>query len=130
MALPQPFSELMSGSRAAGSRLPGPSWPFPERVPSPPERRFFPASARRLSESRRLAASSLPSGRHCSEAVDVDRGQLVWRRLRYCPVVMGLHELSPVGRRAPGGRDGRRFEIGALVEELKRCEFDGYAPAR
>jgi hypothetical protein len=24
----------------------------------------------------------------------------------------------------------RRHEIGALVEELKRCEFDGYTPAR
>jgi hypothetical protein len=45
-----------------------------------------------------------------SEAVDVDVGQLVGRRLKDCPVVVDLHELSPVGRRATGGRDGRRLE--------------------
>jgi hypothetical protein len=32
------------------------------------------------------------------------------RRLNDCPVVMDLHELSPVDRRATGGRDGRWFE--------------------
>jgi hypothetical protein len=31
------------------------------------------------------------------------------RRLKDCPVVMDLHELSPVDRRAAGGRDGRWF---------------------
>ena len=33
------------------------------------------------------------------------------------PVVMDLHELSPVNRRATGGRDGRRFERFAEVCE-------------
>jgi hypothetical protein len=32
------------------------------------------------------------------------------RRLKDCPVVMDLHELSPVDRRATGGRDGRWLE--------------------
>ena len=32
------------------------------------------------------------------------------RRLKDCPVVIGLHELSPVDRRATGGRAGRWFE--------------------
>jgi hypothetical protein len=32
-----------------------------------------------------------------------------------CPVVVDLHELSPVGRRAMGGRDGRRLERVAEV---------------
>ena len=39
------------------------------------------------------------------------------RRLKDCPVVMDLHELSPVDRRATGGRDGRWFERFA-----KMCE--------
>jgi len=30
---------------------------------------------------------------------------------------MGLHELAPVGRRATGGRDGRRFERFSQVRE-------------
>jgi len=42
-----------------------------------------------------------------SEAVDVDHGQLVGRCLKDCPVVVDLHAHSPVGKRAPGGRDGR-----------------------
>ena len=45
-----------------------------------------------------------------SEAVDVDHGQLVYASLKDCPVVVDLHELSPVGRRATGRRDGRWFE--------------------
>jgi len=32
------------------------------------------------------------------------------RRLEECPVVMGLHELVPVGGRATSGRHRRRFE--------------------
>jgi hypothetical protein len=32
-------------------------------------------------------------------------GSLSIRRLKDCPVVVDLHELSPVGRRATGGRD-------------------------
>ena len=45
-----------------------------------------------------------------SEAVDVDRGQFVGRRLSHVAFVVDLHELSPVGRWATGGRDGRWFE--------------------
>jgi len=52
-----------------------------------------------------------------SEAVDIDVGQFVGRRLKDCPVVMGLHELAPVGGRATGGRDGRRFERFSQVRE-------------
>ena len=44
-------------------------------------------------------------------------GSLSIRRLKDCPVVMDLHELSPVDRRATGGRDGRWFERFA-----KMCE--------
>ena len=36
--------------------------------------------------------------------------QLVYPSLKDCPIVMDLHELSPVGRRATGRRDGRRLE--------------------
>ena len=32
------------------------------------------------------------------------------RRLKDIAVVVGLHEFAPVGRRASGGRDGRRLE--------------------
>ena len=32
------------------------------------------------------------------------------RCLKDCPVESGLHELSPVGWRTTGGRDGRRLE--------------------
>jgi hypothetical protein len=45
-----------------------------------------------------------------SEAMDIDVGQLVYPSLKDCPVVVDLHELSPVGRRATGGRDWRRLE--------------------
>ena len=50
-----------------------------------------------------------------SEAVDVDHRQLVGRRLSHVAFVVDLHELSPVDRRATGGRDGRRFERFAEV---------------
>ena len=42
--------------------------------------------------------------------MDVDRGQLVRRRLKDVAVVMRLDELAPVGGRPASGRDGRRFE--------------------
>ena len=45
-----------------------------------------------------------------SEAMDVDCGQFVGRRLSHVAFVVDLHELSPVGRRPAGGRDGRWFE--------------------
>ena len=44
-------------------------------------------------------------------------GSLSIRRLKDCPVVMDLHELSPVDRRATGGRDGRWFERFAKMRE-------------
>ena len=37
------------------------------------------------------------------------------RRLKDVAVVVNLHELAPVGGRAPGGRDGRRLEWFAEV---------------
>ena len=37
------------------------------------------------------------------------------RRLKDCPVVVGLDNLAPVGRRATGGREGRWFEWFAEV---------------
>jgi hypothetical protein len=52
-----------------------------------------------------------------SEAVDVDHGQLVGRHLKDCPVVGDLHELSPVGGRTTGGRDGQRLERFAQMRE-------------
>ena len=41
-----------------------------------------------------------------SEAMDVDVGQLVGRRLKDCPVVVGLNELAPVDGWPAGGRSG------------------------
>ena len=52
-----------------------------------------------------------------SEAVDIDVGQLVYPSLKDCPVVVNLHELSPVGRRATGGRDWRRLGRFAQMRE-------------
>ena len=52
-----------------------------------------------------------------SEAMDIDVGQLVYPSLKDCPVVVDLHELSPVGRRATGGRDWRRLERFAQMRE-------------
>jgi hypothetical protein len=54
-----------------------------------------------------------------SEAVDVDVGQFVGRRLSHVAFVVDLHELSPVGRWATGGRDGRWFErFAEMCEDL------------
>jgi len=55
--------------------------------------------------------------RHGSEAVNVDRGQLVGRHLNHFAVVMRLDEFAPVGGRAAGGRDGRRLERFAEMRE-------------
>jgi len=52
-----------------------------------------------------------------SEAMDIDVGQLVYPSLKDCPVVVDLHELFPVGRRATGGRDWRRLERFAQMRE-------------
>jgi hypothetical protein len=40
-----------------------------------------------------------------TKSTALDHGQLVGRCLKDYPVIIGLHELSPVGRRARGGRD-------------------------
>ena len=82
-----------------------------------PRTRFggvFLASAQTASQSA-VPGASTPRVRRRSEAVDVDHGQLVYPSLKDCPVVMDLHELSPVGRRATGGREGRWFEWFAEV---------------
>jgi len=51
--------------------------------------------------------------------VDVDRGQLLYPSLKDVAVVVGLDELAPVGRRAAGGRHGRRLErLTAVGENL------------
>ena len=59
----------------------------------------------------------MPRGRHRSEALDVDTGQLVGRRLKDIAVVMRLDEFAPVGGRSSGRRDGRRLERFAEVCE-------------
>ena len=59
----------------------------------------FLASAQTAAQSA-VTGASTPRVRRRSEAVDVDHGQLVYPSLKDCPVVMGLHELSPVDRRA------------------------------
>ena len=89
-------------------RFPAPNQRDPERLRSPPEWRFSRLGADRL--PGRPSGTLMPRVRHRSEAVDVDRGQLVGRRLKDRPVVVRLRELAPVGGRAAGGREGRRLE--------------------
>ena len=77
-----------------------------------PRTRFggvFLASAQTVSQSA-VPGASTPRVRRRSEAVNIDHGQLVGRHLNRFAIVMDLHELTPVNRRATGGRDGRRFE--------------------
>ena len=84
-----------------------------------PRTRFgsvFLASAQTVSQSAVPGASS-PRVRRRSEAVNIDHGQLVGRHLNRFAIVMDLHELAPVDRRATGGRDGRRLERLAEVYE-------------
>ena len=59
----------------------------------------------------------MPRVRYGSEAVDIDRGQFVGRRLKDIAVVVHLHEFAPVGRRPASGRDWRRFERLAKMRE-------------
>ena len=87
-----------SGSQAAGPGTPA----------LPPEWRFSRLGADRL--TGRPSGALMPRVRHRSEAVDVDRGQLVGRRLKDRPIVVRLREVAPVGGRAAGGRAGRRLE--------------------
>ena len=82
-----------------------------------PRTRFdgvFLPSAQTVSQSAFLGAST-PRVRRRSEAVDVDHGQLVGRHLNRFTIVMDLHELAPVDRRATGGRNGQWFERFAEV---------------
>ena len=44
------------------------------------------------------------------------------RRLKDVAVVVGLHELAPVGRCASSGRERRRHEIGQPVQKLKSAK--------
>ena len=58
--------------------------------------------------------------------MDVDRGQLVGRCLKDVAVVMGLHELAPVGRRAASGRTRRRLErLAKMYENLPDVPWIG-----
>ena len=50
--------------------------------------------------------------------MDVDHGQLVGRHLNRFAIVMDLHELAPVDRRATGGRDGRRRRDGMAAKTI------------
>ena len=74
----------------------------------------FLALAQTASQSA-VPGASTPRGWRRSEAVDVDRGQLLGRRLKDVPLIMDLHELAPVGRRATTARHRRRFERFAEV---------------
>jgi hypothetical protein len=106
MAPPQLSPRLVSrqGSRSGfRGRL-------PERLPSPLWRRFL-WCRRRFSPSD--ASWRL---RWCLASGTTQRlwmsitGSSSICRLKDCPVVIGLHELGPFGRRTTGGRDGRRLE--------------------
>ena len=60
----------------------------------------------------------MPRGRYRSEAMDVDRGQLVGRHLNRFAVVMRLDEFAPVGGRATSRRDGwwlERLELARVA---------------
>jgi hypothetical protein len=96
-------------------RFPAPDQLLPERLPSPAESRFSRLGADRL--SGRPSGAWMPRGRHRSEAVDVDTGQLVYPSLKDIAVVMRLNKFAPVGGRAPSGRHRCRLEWFAEVCE-------------
>ena len=98
------------------SRFPAPEQRHPERLRSPLRWRFSRVGADRVSVGR-LGALVWPRGRHGSEAVDVDRGQLVGRHLNRFAVVMSLDELVPVGRWTPGGCNRWGLERFAQMRE-------------
>jgi hypothetical protein len=84
-----------------------------------PRTRFggvFLASAQTGSQSAG-PRDATPRVRQRSEAVDVDRGQLLGRCLEDVAVIVDLHELAPVGGRPAGGRERRWFERFAEVGE-------------
>ena len=87
-----------------------------------PKRRASPCGGVFLASAQTASQFGVPGasaacGRYRSEAVDVDRGQLVWRGLQEVAVVLGLNELVPVGRRAPRGCDWWRLERFAKMRE-------------
>jgi hypothetical protein len=97
---------------------PGPKKEFAERLASSLKRVFSVVGA----EYFRVRASAgwlVPCVRQRSEAVDVDRGQLVGRRLKDLAVVMDPDEISPVGGRARAGKP-REFDdaIGPRLDKL------------
>ena len=94
---------------------PGPHQVLPNPPAFPLRSGGFLVCARSLSESGRVAAALMPRGRYRSEAVDVDRGQLVGRHLNRFAVVMRLDEFAPVGGRATSRRDGWWLERFAQV---------------
>jgi hypothetical protein len=66
--------------------------------------RFF--SSAQTSLETALLAGRPHRGMECRQRLWMSiTGSSSIRRLKECPVVIGLHELSPVGRRATGGRD-------------------------
>jgi hypothetical protein len=96
-------------------RFPAPDQLLPERLPSPAESRFSRLGADRL--PGRPSGAWMPRGRHRSEAVDVDTGQLVYPSLKDSAVVMRLDEFAPDGGRATSGRHRWRLEWFAEVCE-------------
>ena len=105
-------------------RLLGPTRRHPERLPFPLAVAFFRI---RRGVSPKPAAwwlASILRVRRWSEAVDVDRGPLVSRRLKDVAVIMELHEFAPVGTRAASRRERRWFSV-----EPKRCKKE-MAPSR
>jgi hypothetical protein len=102
-------------SRVLLSPVPHQAFPRPHALPL--RSGYFLAFARSLSESGRPVALSGPGVRQRSDAVDVNCGQFVWRRLKDVALVMRLDELSPISGRPAGGRHRRRFERFAHVGE-------------
>ena len=76
----------------------------------------FRASAQTASQFA-VPGASTAWGRYRSDAVDIDCGQFVGCRLQDVAVVMDLHELAAVGRRAPGRRDGWLLKRFAKMRE-------------
>ena len=96
---------------------PGPHHAFPCPPAFPLWSGVFLVSARSLSEFGGLTALLCPRPRHGSEAVDVDRGQLVYPSLKDVAVIVDLYEFAPVGGRATSWRDRWRFEWFVQVRE-------------
>ena len=76
----------------------------------------FLASARTASQFA-VSGVSAARVRHRSEAVDIKHGQFVRRGLKDVAIVVGLHELTPVGGRATSGRHRWRLKRFAKMRE-------------